>query len=447
MDGSLKKHPLLLRPFAAVGLASGIAGSTLGAILILRIHLALGPVPPLWKQVHGQAQAFGFIVPLVVGFATYLVPRIVAGYPIRARLAMPALAALGLAAIIDFAVPLASGTAAAFLGRALALLVAGGALAGAACLEAPLGARRREGSRPRSHERLLAASLLFLAAGGIVDAAAWWMSAGEELPAGIASAAWRLSIDGFAVGMALTVSARTFSGFLGIEPGLSYSPARGASVLRERLFTAAAWTWAASVAIGASGDLSGWSLLARTGDVLFAAGVLPLSLQLGLARTAGGPPIDRTRDPLFPFGARAAYALLAAAAAIGAIAAGADLLGARVHTLWSDVRRHLVTIGFLLTLIATMAGRLAPGFAGRPLRLPGLRAFAVVAFATSAVFRAFEGVAGQWGPAGLLWLSGLSGPLAAAALVALAASIFATLRLGIAQVLRAWRRHPGTLAP
>ncbi|MGE5048602.1 MAG: hypothetical protein ACM3PC_08555, partial [Deltaproteobacteria bacterium] len=78
-----RKHPLLLRPFAATGLAAGVLGSTLGAILLLRILRAPGPVSPPWKQVHGQAQVFGFISPLVVGFATYLVPRIVAGRPIR----------------------------------------------------------------------------------------------------------------------------------------------------------------------------------------------------------------------------------------------------------------------------------------------------------------------------------------------------------------------------
>lgn len=196
---------------------------------------------------------------------------------------------------------------------------------------------------------------------------------------------------------------------------------------RERLFVAAAWAWAASVVLGGFADASGSFRLQSVADVLFAAGIVPLSLQLGLARTAQGPAIDRTRDPFFPVGARAAYALLALAGLIGAAAGAADLSGAPAHTLWLDARRHLLTIGFLLTLVATMAGRLAPGFAGRPLALPGLRTFAVLGFATSALLRALEGVAGQWGPAALLWASALSGPLAAAALFALAASIAATL--------------------
>ena len=432
---SAPKHPLLVRPFALVALVAALGGSTLGAVLLLRIQLVLGPVDPLWKQVHGQAQAFGFIVPLVLGFGTYLVPRIVAGYRIRAGLAVPALGALALAAVADFFVPFVAGSGGALLRRALALLVAFGTIAGAACLEGPLAARRREGERRRGHEAILHASLAFLALSGLADAAAWWLSAAQsepDLPPHLASAAWRLALEGFATGMAFAVSARMFSGFLGIEPALGdplghRNPARRSGDLA---FVAGAWAWAVSVALGGAAAVWGMNRLERAADVLFALGAIPLSLRLGLASAEGGPAIDRTRDPVFPFGARAAYSLLVAGALAGACAGIADLLGARVHSLWLDARRHLVTIGFLLTLIATMAGRLAPGFAGRPLALGWLRIFAMAAFALSAALRALEAVAGQWGPEGLLWLSASSGPLAAAGLFALAASLGATLLAG-----------------
>ena len=417
------KHPLLVRPFALTALAVAVAGSTLGAVLLLRIHLALGVVEPFWAQVHGQAQVFGFIVPLVLGFGTYLVPRIAGGQPIRSAFALPALVLLLLAALADFAAPFAGGAA---LRRALAVLVAAGAICGAIALEAPLGASRREHGR-RSHEPLLEAALIFLALGGLADAAAWWLSADGDLPAAVASAAWRLALEGFAVGMALAISARMFSGFLGIPPAMSFSPVNRAGALRERVFRGAAALWAASVAVGAGGSLVGSVAAQDAGDILFAAGVVPLSLQLGLAPTSAGPAIDRTHDPLFPFGARSAYALLVAGAVVGAASAAADLAGLPVHSLWLDARRHLINIGFLLTLIATMAGRLAPGIARRPLAWPALRLFAISGFALAAVLRALEGVAGQWGPAALLWASALSGPLAALALAALAASLGATL--------------------
>ncbi len=426
------KHPPLLRPFALVALAAALCGSTLGAVLLLRIQLALGPVDPLWKQVHGQEQVFGFIVPFVLGFGTYLVPRVVAGHPIRKGLAFPALGALVLAAVADLAIPFASGPAGAALRRVLALLVAFGALAGAACLEGPLRARKAEGGRSRGHETILLASLAFLALGGLADAAAWWLSAGQpdpDLAPGLVSAAWRLTLEGFAVGMAFAISARMFSGFLGIEPALGDPLGRRRPERRAHdvAFVCVIWLWAASVALGSAAALAGSIRGERIADVLFAAGVVPISLRLGLASTAGGPAIDRSRDPLFPFGARAAYALLVAAALVGAGAAIADLSGARVHSLFADARRHLITIGFLLTLIATMAGRLAPGFAGRPVALPGLRASAMAGFALSAALRALEAVAGQWGPPQLLTVSALSGPLAALALLALAASLVATL--------------------
>lgn len=417
------KHPLLVRPFALTALAVAVAGSTLGAVLLLRIHLALGVVEPFWVQVHGQAQVFGFIVPLVLGFGTYLVPRIAGGQPIRSAFALPALAALLLAAVADLVAPLTGGLV---LRRALAVLVAAGSICGAVALEAPLGASRREDGR-RSHEPLLEAALIFLALGGLLDAAAWWLSAGGDLPEALASAAWRLALEGFAVGMALAISARMFSGFLGIPPAMSFSKVIRARALRESAFRGAAAIWAVSILTGAAGSILGSAAAQDAGDILFAAGVVPLSLQLGLARTGKGPAIDRTRDPLFPFGARSAYALLVAGAAVGAAAGAADLAGWPVHSLWLDARRHLINIGFLLTLIATMAGRLAPGYARRPLAWPALRPFAMIGFALAAAMRALEGVAGQWGPAWLLRVSAISGPLAAAALVALAASLGATL--------------------
>ncbi|HTO99690.1 MAG TPA: hypothetical protein VMK66_21720 [Myxococcales bacterium] len=426
------KHPLLLRPFAAVALLAALCGSTLGAVLLLRIQLSLGPVDPLWKQVHGQAQVFGFLVPLVLGFGTYLVPRVVSGYPIRAALALPALLGLSLATLADFAVPFASGEAGTWLRRALAIFVACGTLAGAGCLQAPMSARRRAGERRRGHEALLQAALAFLALGGLADAAAFWLSSSGpegDLPPALASVAWRLSVEGFALGMAFAISARMFSGFLGVEPALGDPLGRAPAGPkgRDRAFALAACAWGASVVLGSAGALSGLTGVERAADILFAAGVVPLSFQLGLASTRAGPAIDRTRDPLFPFGARAAYASLVAAALVGALAGIADLLGLRVHSLWLDARRHLINLGFLLTLIAAMAGRLAPGFAGRPLALPWLRAFAMGAFALSAVLRAVEGIAGQWGPEGLLWASALSGPLAAAAFFALATSLGVTL--------------------
>lgn len=419
----MAKHPLLVRPFALVGLAVALAGSTLGAVLLLRIHLALGEVPPFWIQVHGQAQVFGFIVPLVLGFGTYLVPRIAGGQQIRGNLALPALVALLLSALADLAAPVVPGTA---LRRALALLVAAGALLGAATLEAPLAASRREKGR-RSHEPLLEAALLFLALGGLADGAAWWLSGAADLPAQITAAAWRLAVEGFAVGMAIAISARMFSGFLGIPPAMSYSRVNRPSALREGIFRGAGVAWAASVVVGAAGSILGSGVAQDVADILFALGTVPLSFQLGLARTSSGPNIDRSRDRVFPFGARSSYALLATGALVGAAAALADLAGLPVHSFWVDARRHLITIGFLLTLIATMAGRMAPGFAKRPLAFPALRIFALGGFALSAVLRALEAVAGQWGPASLLWASALSGPLAALALLALAVSLGVTL--------------------
>jgi len=415
----VSKHRNLLRPFALSGLVTGLVGSALGAVLLVRIDLSLGEVTPLWKQLHGQLQVFGFLVPLVIGFGTYLVPRMTAGNPVRDGLAIPSSAALALATIAAVAT-----LATRWPHWAVPPLVAFGTIAGAACLHAPLRARRAEGHRV--HERLLEIALLFLALGGLANAAAWLLL-DDELPAGLAAAAWRLGIEGFAVGMVLAISARMLSGFLGIPLAASVSRGARPGAGRERRFTAAAWAWACAVALGSAAAIAGSIALEEVANIAFAAGAVPLSLQLGLAPTTGGPAIDRSRDPQFAFGARAAYALFAAGALVGAAASAADLAGFRVHSLFFDARRHLINIGFLLTLIATMAGRLAPGFSGGPLRLRALRTAALVGFPVSAVLRALEAVAGQWGPAGLLSLAAASGPLAALSLLALAVSIGATL--------------------
>ena len=80
------KHPLLVRPFALVALAAA------------KEHARRDPPPAnrsrtrscraVWRQVHGRAQVFEFMVPLVMGFGTHLVPRIVPGHPIRAEHAL-----------------------------------------------------------------------------------------------------------------------------------------------------------------------------------------------------------------------------------------------------------------------------------------------------------------------------------------------------------------------
>lgn len=430
------KHPALLAPFVLFGLSSALLGFGLGALFLFRIHWSLGPAAERWLELHGQLQIFGFLVPLVVGFATFVLPRLVAVPLRRVWAAKASLLFLASGTMLNLASAFGLIDKAWGWRMAVGLLLGLGLVTAAVALAGPIREVRalsREGGRP-GYELFLLAALFFLAATGVVHAAGLWLGPGETdtgaLRHGFATASWRLAIDGFAVGMALGVSARMFSGFLGIDPRLAYPnsvSSRPSLPSRDRQFWQLTWCWVVSVLAAASGRAFAVWPVVWAADTLFALAAVPLAFRLGLARTEGGPAVDTRQDPHFALGARAAYACLVAAAVVGAGAAVAAALGFSVHGWWEDARRHLLTLGFLMTLIATMAGRLAPGYAGRPFALPKLRLVAIVAFPLAASLRALEAVSGQWGPPKLMWLSGASGVVGVVGFLSLGAGLVATL--------------------
>jgi len=413
---------------ASLGIALG--GALLGLVYLLRIQLALGEVTPREVQAHAQAQAFGFLVLFVAGFATFLVPRVTAGIPIRhPRIAVAGLVLLAAAAAFNFA-SLIDWYLTAELYRAVAVLVVLGTGAIVWPLWQPLHEHARREMVP-GYLRILQIALAFLLLGAGMDAWGLWSAPpGEGLASPIGWATWQLVIDGFAVGTAFGISARMFPGFLGIEPGTAYPAARSAyrrSILRNVTFWTCVLAWSAGVASSTAGYVADLGLVQDVGEWLFDAGCIGLALRYGLARTSKRIAIDRTQDRWFPWGARTAYVLLVAAAIVGALAAAVDVLHPPSDPVWRDVRRHLITLGFLMTLITTMAGRLAPGYAGRPLALPRLRVMALFGFPAAAVLRVAEGFANVWGIPSLLPVSAASGAIAAAAFVALATSLALTL--------------------
>ena len=413
----IPKHPSLHRPFLALAFIPALLGGALGAFLILRSQLALGPVRPVWIQAHGELQLFGWLLPFSIGCALYLVPRIAAGHPIRApRLARAALwSLLGSAGFLlgslafDVRWPL-------FVAGPLSLAGTAGA---AWALHGPLASHRLSAGRLRGNEVFLELALAFLALSGLANAVAL-VQAGLA-PEGLAPGPWfagtvRLVLEGFATGLVLGVASRTFPGFLGIEPERAQPPRWVLGV------------WAGSLLLGVLGDLAAVLALQAVAAILFAVAATVLAARIGLGPIRGrAAAIDKTRDPVFPWGARISQGLLVIAAIGRASGLVAELLGQPVSGLWDDAFRHLLVLGFLMTSIATMVGRLSPGLLGRPLALPWLRVGACLAFPVAALARTLEGVAGQWGPPWLLWISAASGPLAAAAFAALAASVVATV--------------------
>lgn len=433
---ALPKHLRVLRPFVLVALAAGTGGSVLGYELLERSQWRLtGPAWPL-SQVHGQLQLFGFLVPFVAGFAFFLVPRLAGGQPITRRgVSWASWIGFGAGAALTALEPFTSGAAARWTRDLNALAVLTGTACAALALHGPIArfARSIGGRRRAGYLWLLDLSLAFLLLAGVADAAGLWRSTGAPLPLlaeDWARAAWRLALEGFVVGMALGVAARMFTGFLGIAPDTAY-PAPHSAYRRDTSAARNFWIWvacwAASVVLTSAGELLTTPVMTQAGELLFAVGTIPLALRLGLARVAGRLAIDRGQDPAFPFGARAAFALLVLAALLGGIAAICAGFGLRVSPAWMDVRRHLLALGFLMTLIATMAGRLASGFARRPFAGQWLRKLAMGAFPLAALLRLGEGVASQWGLPSWLKVSAASGPVALAAFMALFLGLAVTL--------------------
>ncbi len=429
----LPKHLRLLRPFALLALATGLAGSTLGFILLVQAQWANVGVGWPWRQVHGQLQVFGFLIPFVTGFGIYLVPRVAGGQPIRQRwLARLALGAQG-AGVLFVALTVSLSEAGGWAHRLAAIAVLVGTLSAALAMRGPIVAHARAvGGRSKvGYLWLLEGAVAFLALAGLADA--WALgSAGAYglLQDRWAQAAYRLGIEGFAVGMALAIAARMFTGFLGLAPGSTY-PAERSAYRRAPGEVWAFWIatlgWAVSV-IGAALALAfSWTVLGAGAELLFSLSVFHFAVRLGLGRSVGSLAIDRTVDPVFPWGARAAFALLTVSAVIGAASAVAELWGAPLHPLWNDARRHALTLGFLLTLIATMAGRLAPGFAGRKPWGPRLRVIAIACFSSGGLLRTLEGVAAQWDLPRLFLVSAASGGLALVGFCSLVAFLGVTL--------------------
>ncbi|MDQ3262782.1 MAG: cbb3-type cytochrome c oxidase subunit I [Myxococcota bacterium] len=423
----------MLRPFALLALATGLAGSTLGFILLIQAQWANVGVGWPWRQVHGQLQVFGFLIPFVTGFAIYLVPRVAGGQPIRHR--WLARLALGGQAVGVVWVALAStlDQGGGWPRRLAAASVLVGTLSAALALRGPVAAHARAvGGRSKvGYLWLLEGAVAFLALAGAADAWALWSSGPHGLLQEVwAQAAYRLGIEGFAVGMALAIAARMFTGFLGLAPGSTYPAERSAyrrAPGKVFGFWIATLGWAASVVGAALALAFSLEILGALAELLFSLSVLHFAVRLGLGRSQGALAIDRTVDPVFPLGARASLALLTVSAVIGAAGAVAELWGASVQPIWGDARRHALTIGFLLTLIATMAGRLAPGFAGRKPWAPRLRVLAILCFSSGGLLRTLEGAAAQWDLPRLFLISAASGGLALVGFCALVASLGVTL--------------------
>lgn len=411
------EEPPVYRPFALLALAATLlGGSPLGVWMLVRLHsggVAAGQVPPAWALLHAHLQVFGFFATLIPGVASHLLPRF-AGRPVVRDGRSPWLAAL--------------------LGAALVLRVVGtwagwpGLLALAAALQAAvLGGVAawvwRSLDRPslaltRWH---LTASTGWLVLALGLEAALRWRALSEPGaapdPAGM-RAVHLMGLLGGIAGWILGVALRAGPMFV---PGWS---------VPERVARAAPWALGLGVLVGVVGEVAAGGLhraaLVKVGEALALGAVVTVALAGGAARRGrgalpmaarGGPELRLFRMALSSAGV----------AALGSATAAAVAWSGVPPSLLGDTLRHLVTVGFLTSMVLAMAFRLIPVFEGVPLPWPRLRALAFWALLGGILLRSAEALADYGGEAVLPWVP-LSGGLVWVALACLAANLLGAIR-------------------
>jgi hypothetical protein len=407
------REPPIYRPFALIALgATLVVGSPLGTWMLARLHWGGGPVPAEHVWLHAHLQTFGLFGTLIVGVAHHLVPRF-GGRPVVAGLLTPWLAgalgaALGLR-VVGAALGMAAPAVAAAGVQALAFGLFGAWVARA--LRAP------HLSLTRAH---LTVATTWLVASLVLEAGlrAWAIGA-DEPHAGAMRAAHLMAtyggVVGWIVGVVLRAGPMLVPGWRVPDALARLAPAAlGLGVVLAGVGAAGPWTGATQVA------------LARAGEALALGTVTAIAVTGGAFRRApralsmagrGGPETRLFR-----------MAMLAAALAAAGSAGAAALAWVMVPlSLLADALRHLVTVGFLTSMVIAMGFRLIPVLEGVALPWPRLRGVAFWALLAGVLLRTSEALA-DYGALALLRLVPLSGVLVWVALGCLGVSLAGVLR-------------------
>jgi hypothetical protein len=377
------REPPVYRPFAiAAFLATLAVGTPIGIWMASWLYLGAAAVPIEWILLHAHIQIFGFFAVLIPGVAHHLFARFTGRADARGPVTRWLFGLLvgGMASRVwgtwaeqPWLVAVASCLEAA--GFVLFALWVWRSLD-----PAPLGLLRRH----------LSLSTGWLALACLGEALMRWraLGAGLALPdSGGLRAVHTMALFGGVIGWVLGVLLRA---------GPMFVPGWRAPLGAAR---AAPWALAAGVLVAAAGEAGGWApatgaTLARLGEFIVLAAVAAVMVMGGALRRARGslPMIARSPEEARIF----RLALLSAGAAVlgAAVAAGAAGSGGQGHLL-ADVVRHLVTVGFLTSVVVAMVFRLIPVLEGRALPWPRLRGVALGALFLGVLLRSGEVVVGH----------------------------------------------------
>ena len=391
----------LYRPFALLAFwGSLLIGTPLGVWWLAWLHLGAPAVSLPWLSLHPAVQVFGLFGTLIVGVAHHLLPRFT-GRPVVASALTPGLATLlGAGLALRLAAAVAS----------VPVLAAAGALAQAAAFALFAGWVWRTLDPPplQPLRRHLTASSAWLAVAALLEG---WLRAaaiadGQPLPDPVAlRAVYSLALLGGVIGWVTGVLLRAGPMFVAgwrvpsaVATLVTWAPPVAAALSVATLVTGPAATL----------------VLARLADLAALGAVTALVVMAGAFRRSGRalPMLSRSREETRIFRLGVVSAVVAApVAALLALGAASPL----PHHALADALRHLVTIGFLTSLVVAMTFRLIPVLEGTALPWPRLRAVAFVALLSAIVLRTLPplGVAPGLGVA--LTLSGVLAWIALAA--------------------------------
>jgi hypothetical protein len=403
-------EPPLYRRFALLSLASALlVGIPLGLWMLIWLYWSGPAVSTPWRVLHAHAQIIGFFGVLIPGMAQHVLARF-AGRAVAPHAALRwtlALLATGLGLRV---VDVAAGFAAASLAGAGLQAASFGIFAGWVwrMLSAPpLAALRRH----------LVTSTAALALALALEA---WLRS-RALAAGLAVP----DVQGMRAVHAIALHAGVLGWVLGVllRAGPMFVAAWRPPAAAART---AIWFLAVGAVVAAMGEALSLAVLSRLGECAALGTVLGVLLLGGAFRRAHGALPMLARGP-----AEARIFRLALASAVGATAglATASLLAAtgRPDHLVTDAARHLLTVGFLTSVVVAMAFRLVPVIERWPLPWPGLRAVAFWALVTAVALRTAETLVGA-GWVAIAMLVPLAGVAAWAAVACVAVTLVRVIR-------------------
>jgi hypothetical protein len=407
-----RPEPPVYRPFALLAFGSTIAlGVPLGMAMLVWLYGGGSAVAVEAVRLHAAIQLFAFFGTLIVGVAHHLLPRFT-GRPVRGTRLTPWLATLLSAAVALRAVG-------AWADTAPVLAVAASLHATAFALFGVWVWGMLDPSPLRLLRRHLSVATAWLAAACALEGALRWAAVARSLPgpdpAGL-QVVYAMALFGGVIGWVLGVLLRAGPMFVvdwRVPPGVTRAvpPLLAAAVVLAALSQLPRLGTEPAAA------------LARAGDLVALGTVL-------LAVVRGGA-LRRARRAL-PMLSRSPAETRLFRLALGCVAAGAVLAATALLTwrgadrLLADAVRHLVTIGFLTSLVVAMTFRLIPALEGTPLRWPFLRGVALWALLGSVLLRTSQ-IAIAIGGRPLAYAVALSGALAWLAVAAVGLSLVAAM--------------------